>query len=556
MCSGAKWKREAVPEHKFTNVDVNVFYENSFIRKIQYSFVFLMLIKAFIMSTVDIWTAVLLILKGGIGEVVPYGRWIFLSSVCMSFILFGLEWFKSRRIIRSQDIAYAFTNVTAYRTYCVKSYSHFCFFSQVNNSTTFKDSFAFWIFFRLKGYKRLLLAEAPRQVISLLTIIDKLKIGTKLDSIRKVNLNVVLRINKSDFVESMAFNLMMFSFIVFAISLLILAVAFAFYLPFLCVIKGNLKEYVCHLVDKRIAGLLVKKSQKRIDDVKKVAKRLNRAEIDSQQQFTAPSMAHSISGPEPIGTRQTYEKTRPSTDSVGSYMTSNSAYSHRPLISEKPPMPALPTNYPPYHGDAPPFNANNNLPMAMRTNQPAAPAVPRAFLASPSETGDAPGQSTFVKVRGFGGKVPYRAPSRRDPPKSIVGEPVPESEPTPVPQFTSQQHPYERDGYSRTDRSVELDHAPPQPPPSRFNPGVADSMYSEYEPINYSNNQPHNPYAYPSSRTGAFNERPPNPPYRNIISYADSEASSDYVAPPTYGRVGQNNFNSGGYGGSGAGQRF
>lgn len=54
--------------------------------------------------------------------------------------------------------------------YSIKSYDHFCFFSQINNSKKKKDDFAFFVFFTFKGWKRLLLADAPRQVINGLTL--------------------------------------------------------------------------------------------------------------------------------------------------------------------------------------------------------------------------------------------------------------------------------------------------------------------------------------------------------------------------------------------------
>jgi hypothetical protein len=54
-------------------------------------------------------------------------------------------------IIRSRDISYAFTNVMANNYYSMKSYDHFCFFSQINNSKKKKDEFAFFVFFTFKG---------------------------------------------------------------------------------------------------------------------------------------------------------------------------------------------------------------------------------------------------------------------------------------------------------------------------------------------------------------------------------------------------------------------
>lgn len=52
----------------------------------------------------------------------------------------------------------------------MKSYDHFCFFAQINNSKKKKDDFAFFVFFTFKGWKRLLLADAPRQVINGITL--------------------------------------------------------------------------------------------------------------------------------------------------------------------------------------------------------------------------------------------------------------------------------------------------------------------------------------------------------------------------------------------------
>jgi len=44
-CETASWKREQIAEHKFDFVDVLSFVENSWIRKIRYSFVYLLTFK-------------------------------------------------------------------------------------------------------------------------------------------------------------------------------------------------------------------------------------------------------------------------------------------------------------------------------------------------------------------------------------------------------------------------------------------------------------------------------------------------------------------------------
>lgn len=46
------------------------------------------------------------------------------------------------------------------------SYDNFCLFCHIENSTKPQDGFAFWIFFTFKDWKRLLLADGPRQSIN------------------------------------------------------------------------------------------------------------------------------------------------------------------------------------------------------------------------------------------------------------------------------------------------------------------------------------------------------------------------------------------------------
>ncbi|KAJ3253625.1 hypothetical protein HK103_000413 [Boothiomyces macroporosus] len=91
---------------------------------------------------------------------------IILLSFLVSFGLLALEWKKSWKVIQSRDISYAFTSIIAYRYYCIRSYPHYCFFNQIQNSRKTVDILAFWVFFKLRGWMRLLFAEFPRQFLS------------------------------------------------------------------------------------------------------------------------------------------------------------------------------------------------------------------------------------------------------------------------------------------------------------------------------------------------------------------------------------------------------
>lgn len=174
---------------------------------------------------------------------------------------------KSRGIIESRDISYAFFSVIANRWYSVKDYKYFCLFGKINRSRKQIDSIAFFVFFTLKGntkfsvqiknviyriclnigWKKLLLAEAPRQVINIVTL--------KTIIPKWIQINNGLIISNDGLgkhaVQRIMTGTMIFSTVIFAISFILLCAAAVIYIPVLCHIQGNLKEYCCHKVDKR-----------------------------------------------------------------------------------------------------------------------------------------------------------------------------------------------------------------------------------------------------------------------------------------------------------------
>jgi hypothetical protein len=80
-------------------------------------------------------------------------KWIFLGAILVSFLLLFWDIRKSRAIIASRDISWAFTSVIASRYYSIKDYKYYCLFWKINSSRKFVDSVAFFVFFTLKGKK-------------------------------------------------------------------------------------------------------------------------------------------------------------------------------------------------------------------------------------------------------------------------------------------------------------------------------------------------------------------------------------------------------------------
>jgi mRNA-degrading endonuclease RelE of RelBE toxin-antitoxin system len=182
---------------------------------------------------------------------------LFCSCILFSFLLLAYEARKTKKIIASRDISYAYTNVMANNYYSLRSYDHFCLFCQINDSTKTVDNFAFFVFFSFKEWKRLLLADGPRQAINALTLYSiylSKKDDGSWDNFQKYSDN---------YVTTLLLCSTLFTVIIFAGSLLLLLVAGIAYIPLLCYIRGNLKEFCCHKVDKRISELIKKKVKDR-----------------------------------------------------------------------------------------------------------------------------------------------------------------------------------------------------------------------------------------------------------------------------------------------------
>ncbi|KAH7887846.1 hypothetical protein F5I97DRAFT_1863289 [Phlebopus sp. FC_14] len=284
MCSGPAWKREIVPDHKFDFVDTREFTDNGFFMRLKYLWLYIIILKSFLVYISDIFSATTMLTTSTWSNqifndcqhqdgcfYIPFdiGKWLFVGCIIFGFLLLAYEARKSKKIIASRDISYAFTNVMANYYYSLRSYDHFCFFDHISNSTKKKDDFAFFIFFTFKSWKRLLLSDAPRQTINALTLysiyLAKKDNGAWYD---------VSKYFAGNSVSTSALTVStFFTFVIFAGSLFLLILAGIFYIPLLCYIQGNLKEYVCHKVDKRIAEVIRRRNKERLAKAAALAKK-------------------------------------------------------------------------------------------------------------------------------------------------------------------------------------------------------------------------------------------------------------------------------------------
>jgi len=281
-CTGPAWKREVVPDHKFDFVDTRDYHTKAFGVRVQYVWIYVLVIKSFLVYLSDIYTAITMLSSTEWTNAIytrcpanecptvsfSIGRWIFVGCIIFSFLLLAYEARKAKKIIASRDISYAFTNIMANNYYSLRSYNHFCFFNQIENSKKLKDDFAFFVFFTFKEWKRVLLADGPRQAINGLTLYSFWVANGRGDPFDKIH-----QYYNGNFVTALLLVTMIFTTLVFIGSILLLLAAGILYFPLLCYIRGNLKEYACHKVDKRIAELIKKKTQQRVQKQLALAKK-------------------------------------------------------------------------------------------------------------------------------------------------------------------------------------------------------------------------------------------------------------------------------------------
>jgi hypothetical protein len=280
MSNAEKNPKYVIP--KFDLFDVDEFAVDSLKSKMSYSLIFIIAVKEILAKIADLASFVVLIatntdaidgfLRGmkkaeftlpnskNIGFLKFVGIKNVVLMICfsliISFILLFLEWRKARRIIKSKDISFAFTSVIAKRFYCIKSYSHFCFFSQINNSKKGVDKLAFAVFFAFKGWKRLIFAEMPRVLLNV-SIMVALWEAASLKN-RKYDIFSFLGGLFSDFHDSayIFFILQCVTVSVWLISASILFFALIAYIPLRYFIRQDLKEYCVRIVDKRLIYLI------------------------------------------------------------------------------------------------------------------------------------------------------------------------------------------------------------------------------------------------------------------------------------------------------------
>jgi hypothetical protein len=125
---GPRWKREVYQDHKFDFIDVNSFKAHGTLLWAGYLWVYMDMLKSLAVYVLDTQTGIpdnrkgltvaifLLAFNKWATQVQPavplsISRWIFSGCIIFSFLLLAKDWWTARKIIRSRDISFAYTNL-------------------------------------------------------------------------------------------------------------------------------------------------------------------------------------------------------------------------------------------------------------------------------------------------------------------------------------------------------------------------------------------------------------------------------------------------------------
>lgn len=176
--SGTSGSRFHLDNSTFDMVDMQLFRNFRFSTLFWYVWNLAMIILSIALLAVDIYTClnIFVFKKWGTDEsvgVIPYNinvaKWIFTGCIIFQFCLLVYNWIFCFRAMRGNKIALVYLNQYARHLYTVKLYNLFCLFNLINYNSYF-DWACFYAHEQAGNALQLLVADAPRQVVNILTL--------------------------------------------------------------------------------------------------------------------------------------------------------------------------------------------------------------------------------------------------------------------------------------------------------------------------------------------------------------------------------------------------
>lgn len=420
-------------------------------------------------------------------------RWIFAACIIASFVLLGFRWIHTIRVIRSGSIAESYLDPLAVRVQSMRigrgqGFKRFLVFAELTKSKKGADYVALFAYFSFEAWMRVLFADGPRQVVNAITLYSVMKLdlipegehaapeGTS--PVVQFFINVKALADHNNLQAVILFG-MLFTLVIWVISVLNLAVSVVLYLIFLWhhipSEDGSLKRYCRRKINRRLERIVLEKTNKALAKNENIVLRERNQTFQSGEELkpikaapTLPSVADLEYGVKPAASVSVTSLSRqPTQSSLPSYssQTGSGVLNQQPTLPRLNPEPPLPENS---ASDSSGL-LSNAAPMGyspLDSNSQPLPPVPPSSLNS----------AAFQENRGISGHSRMEGPGYRSPTSGNQGHP-----PFPQRSFTS---PDISTGPNRTFSPV--GNTRPYNPAGNFTPEYSsmtppERTYSPYE---------------------------------------------------------------------------
>lgn len=288
-CFGDREKGEVRVEEKWDYINLSDFKSRSCWTPFSYFFLLFFLVISFAVYAVDTFTAVNLLAfsrwSGEIEPAIPFkiSRWIFTVCILLSFALLIVRWVFAIRAMRSGSIAESYLNSLAVRVESIRvgkarGWKRFLVFAELTKSRKGVEYVALFVYFSFESWLRTIFADGPRQVVNAITLYSVMKLNLLPEGEHAShdgkssfeqffdNIKAMGEHNQRQAVVMFA---MLFTLIVWVISILQLAVAVILYLLFLFHYiptgDGSLKGYCRRKINTRLKEIVRRKVTKALN---------------------------------------------------------------------------------------------------------------------------------------------------------------------------------------------------------------------------------------------------------------------------------------------------
>ncbi|KAH3678473.1 hypothetical protein WICMUC_001490 [Wickerhamomyces mucosus] len=258
---GSNWERD-VDNNLFDLIDITQFKNYKFKTLVNYLILWGLVLLHLLLYSVDIYTCIKLLAynEWSNSYIKPYltfkiSKWLFASCIIGSIILLIYEILKGLKIYKTNNISLIFTNSIAKNLISMQNFNKFCVLNKISPNSGF-DKLAFFIYFQIYSFKKLLFFDSPRQIINAMTLFSILNVTNNFNGI----LTTIKEISINNHNEALILGSMLISLIIWSIFISQFLIALILLIPIYNRILNNLKykslrQYVCIKIDLNIKKL-------------------------------------------------------------------------------------------------------------------------------------------------------------------------------------------------------------------------------------------------------------------------------------------------------------